>query len=83
MTYNKQPPRIYVPVEVVVDRMRDGEALRWVPLEMLGMKPQEVKIILMLGGDSLNDEAWLEIGECCEIAENAEDIQGIVTYSLR
>jgi hypothetical protein len=84
VTYSKQLPRTYVPIEVVIDRMRDGEPLRWVSLEMLGMKPEgHLKLALMLGGDRLSDEAWHEIDACCEIAENPEDADGIITYSLR
>lgn len=84
MTYNKQLPRTYVPVEVVIDRMRDGEPLRWVSLETLGMKPDaNAKLVLMLGGDRLSDDAWAEIDGSPYIMENAEDADGIVTYSVR
>lgn len=80
------PPEdgIYVPLEVILDRMRDGEPLRWVPYATLGRVGNAPKeLALMLGGDELSVDSFCEIDGCCQLVGQPEDADEIIKYELR
>lgn len=84
MSCTKQLQQIHIPIDVIIDRVRAGEPLRWLTMEILGLSQAEPDSqMLMLGGDWLDEASRAEVDDCSSLTENGEDIDGIVTYSIR
>lgn len=83
MTDCKPLPRTYIPAEVIIERMKDGEPLRWVKLETLGRAPEPgCPQVLMIGGDRLDECSYWEIDDSPRLQENPVDSDGITTFEL-
>lgn len=71
-----------IPIDSVLDRIRQGEPLRWVPSVMLGFPGRPKSQVLMLGGDQLSDDAWNEIDDRPDLIEQPTDSDGITPIQL-
>lgn len=71
-----------IPIDSVLDRIQQGEPLRWTPRTMLGLPAQAESHALMLGGDELSIDTFSAIKDHPGLIEQPQDSDGITPIHL-